>query len=128
MLIMAKKSIKIEDIVEAICDERVIEACTSRLHDKVIKIINDQMETKLKEIIADLKKSFWPMQKRWSQIPLMIYLSEVIIKSWPWMKELTNWKIIIYKKTCSYLVYKTTDRVQLWKKKIILPQVKFKAL
>lgn len=58
MLIMAKKSIKIEDIVEAICDERVIEACTSRLHDKVIKIINDQMETKLKEIIADLKKSF----------------------------------------------------------------------
>lgn len=53
---MSKKSTKTEDIVEALCDDRVVETFTSRMQDKVIKIITDQLDIKFKEIWAELKK------------------------------------------------------------------------
>lgn len=51
---MSKKSPKIEEIVEALCDERVSTSLINRIQDKLITDINATIELKLKELVSDL--------------------------------------------------------------------------
>lgn len=54
---MAKKSSRIEEIIEALCDERVVGIFTTRMQEKISQLITEQMDIKMKEITADLRET-----------------------------------------------------------------------
>lgn len=51
---MSKKSAKIDELIEALCDERVINTLINKLQEKIISDINDKMESKFKEFLSQL--------------------------------------------------------------------------
>lgn len=57
---MAKKSPKLNDIIEALCHERVVNTFVTKLQDNFIQYFNEKMELKFREIMSELNEKFPP--------------------------------------------------------------------
>lgn len=54
---MSKKSLTTENIVDALCDGRVINIFFENLQEKITQLIRDQLDNKLKEFVTEIKES-----------------------------------------------------------------------
>lgn len=54
---MARKSVKIDDLIEALCEEKVIATLTNKLQENLTQSINSKIEQLISGLVADIKDS-----------------------------------------------------------------------
>lgn len=51
---MAKRTTKVEELIEALCDEKVITTLFTKLQEKIILNINERMDQKFLELQSEI--------------------------------------------------------------------------